>query len=220
MIYEIIFKSWYKILTPLFNEEFNELFKKLNVRYSTISNYKIYPIHKKNIFKCFNTEYNDLKLIFMGSNPFDDYSEGLAFDTNNKKIRLHPITELLRYNIENTFYDGFKLDFDNTLEYLMKQGVLLLNESLTIDENKNNNIIWFNFIKNVLLKIQEYNTDLIFYICEDSPFIEFIDTNTQYLLTYKNPINFINKPKEWDLNLKQVNDILEKNNGVKFKINF
>lgn len=219
-LFKLIFKTWYeKIQSILNSNEFLELFNKIDIRYKTMSNYKVFP-NKKNIFKCFNTDYSKLKLVILGSHPFEDYSEGLAFDTNNSKVRLHPITELLRYNIEHTFHDGFKLDFDNTLEYLMDQGVLLLNENLILDENKNNNYNWSFFIESLLLKIQELNTGIIFYICEDSIYKNLINVKTQYLLTYKNPIDFINKPKEWDLNLKQVNEILEKNNGVEYKINF
>lgn len=219
-----IFKTWYIPLLKILNSDyFSNLIKILNIQYD-LSKFKfnkidIYP-EKNKVFKCFNCDFNKLKLVIIGSKPFEEYSEGLAFDSTNSKIRLHPIAELFRYNIEHTFYNGFQLNFDNTLEYLMEQGVLLLNESLTIQNNKNTLEQWREFIEFTIKVIQEHHTGIIFYIQEDSKLIDLINTNTQYILTYKNPENYISNPNEWDLDLQQVNSIIEENNGKEYIINF
>lgn len=221
---ENVLKTWFKPLEPILKTTyFNNLIKYLNIQYDlsrfSFNKIKIYP-EKNKVFNCFNCDFNKLKLVIIGSEPFEEYSEGLAFDSTDSKIRLHPIAELLRYNIEHTFYEGFNLKHDHSLNYLVEQGVLLLNESLTIQNNKTNIDDWEEFITFVINKIQERHTGIIFYINENSKLKNIINKNTQYLLTYKNPLEFVNKPNKWDFDLQKVNDIIEKNNGKECIIKF
>lgn len=221
---KIIFKTWYKPLLDILNSKyFSTLIKSLNIQYD-LSKFKfnkveIYP-KKNEVFKCFKCDFTKLKLVIIGNNPFGNFSGGLAFDTNDYKLRLHPFTELLRYKIEHTFYDGFKLDFDNSLEYLMEQGVLLLNESLTYQNNKDTKEQWVEFIEFVIKTIQKHHTGIIFYVQKDSKLIKLINNDLHYILEYDNPEDFINSPNKWNLDLQQVNGIIKDNNGDEYIIKF
>lgn len=220
-----IFKSWYKVLFN--NNKFldnyikNNILLYLNAQYDlskfAFNKIKIYP-SKKNVFKCFNCDFNKLKVVFIGSKPFDDYSEGLAFDSTDEKTHLHPIAELFRYTIENEFYDGFNLNHDYTLEYLVKQGVLLLNESLTSCTTKDYSELWEPLIKEVLKVIQEHHTGIVFCIQEDSKYIELINTKLQYVLTYKDPNKYVNDFNNWGFKFSDINGILNYTNGEDYEI--
>lgn len=211
-------------VTDLHAEElFHNIIKYLNAQYDlckfAFNNIKIYP-EKKKVFNCFNCNFKSLKVVFIGKKPFDEYSEGLAFDSSDSKIHLHPIAELFRYYIECEFYDGFNLDHDYTLEYLVKQGVLLLNESLTSCNKKDHAELWEPFFKHVINTIQQYHTGIIFCMNEESKHLNLIDTKLNYLITYKDPEKYINNMGQWGFDFRQINDILIKNNGEEYKIKF
>jgi len=221
---EEVFKTWLKPLKSLLDSKyFNDLISYLNTQYGLskfkFNKIKIYP-EKKDVFKCFNCDFNDLKVVFIGNEPFDDYSGGLAFDTNVKKIDLHPTSEVLRVKIENEFYNGFNIVHDSTLEYLMNQGVLLLNESLTTTTQKSHKEKWRDFIVGVINAIQNHHTGIIFCMDEKSELIDLIDVRTQYLLTFENPSEYTYNPGAWNFKFQTINDILEQNNGKEYTIDF
>lgn len=158
--------------------------------------------------------------MFIGDKPFDEYSEGLAFDSTDRKIHLHPISELFRYYIECIFYDGFNLNHDYTLEYLSNQGVLLLNESLTSCNKKDHSELWEPFFIHVINAIQKHHTGIVFCMNEESKYLDLINTKLNYLITFKDPQKYINNFGGWGFDFRQINDILIKNNGEEYKINF
>lgn len=205
------------------SQVFHNIVKYLNVQYDlskfAFNNIKIYP-EKKKVFNCFNCDFKSLKVVFIGEKPFDEYSEGLAFDSTDKKIRLHPISELFRYYIECIFYEGFNLSHDNSLEYLSKQGVMLLNESLTSCNRIDHTDLWKPFFINIINTIQNHHTGIIFCMNEESEHLNLINTKLNYLITYKDPEKYVNNMGQWGFDFKQINDILIKNNGEDYKIKF
>lgn len=205
------------------HQHFDNIIKYLNVQYDlskfTFNNIRIYP-EKKKVFNCFNCDFKSLKVVFIGKKPFDEYSEGLAFDSSDKKIRLHPISELFRFYIESTFYDGFNLNHDYSLEYLVKQGVLLLNESLTSCSRIDHSTLWKPFFINVINTIQKHHTGIIFCMSEESEYLNLVNTKLNYLLTFKEPEKYINNIGQWGFDFNQINGILTYTNGEDYKINF
>jgi uracil DNA glycosylase len=221
---EEIFKTWFKPLNYILNTEyFNKLVQYLTVQYDlskfAFNKIKIYP-NKRNVFKCFGCDFNHLKVVFIGSKPFDHFAGGLAFDSCDGEIRTHNIADVIRSKIEREFHGDLKLDYDYTLEDLMDQGVLLLNESLTSCTNKDHKELWKDFIANVIDVIQTTHTGIIFCIQEDSDLVNHIDVKTQYVLTYPDPAKYVNDMNSWDFSFKLINDILENNNGPEYKIEF
>jgi uracil DNA glycosylase len=202
---------------------FENIIKYLNAQYElskfVFNGIKIYP-EKNKVFNCFNCDFTKLKVVFIGKKPFDEYSEGLAFDSSDKKIRLHPVSELFRTYIEHTFHDGFNLNHDGEFKYLVEQGVLLLNESLTSCTKKDHSELWEPFFIHVINTIQKHHTGIIFCMNEESKHLNLIDTKLNYLLTFKDPEKHVNNMGQWGFDFKQINDILIKNNGEEYKINF
>lgn len=217
-----VLKTWYK---PLHNflqsDSFNKKIKYLDSQYElskfVFNKIKIYP-EKKKVFKCFNCDFNKLKVVFIGSEPFGEYSEGLAFDSTDNKIDLHPISELIRYTIEHEFHNGFALGHDFSLEYLMKQDVLLLNESLTTTNQKDHKELWKEFIVEIINIIQLHHTGIIFCIEKNSDLINYVDVKNQYLLLFNNPKDHIYDYSTWDFKFQIINDIIEQNNGKEYEI--
>lgn len=221
---ENVFKTWFKPLQSILSTDyFKKLIQHLDSQYGLskfeFNKIKIYP-EKKNVFKCFNCDFNKLKVVFIGDEPFDDFSEGLAFDSSWSKTNLHPTAEVIRAKIENEFYNGFNLVHDYTMEYLMEQGILLLNESLTTTSSKSHKEQWREFIVAVINAIQNQHTGIIFCMDEKSDLIDLIDVKTQYLLTFEDPAEYTYNPGAWDFKFQAINDILEQNNGKEYTIDF
>lgn len=183
------------------------------------NNIQIYP-KKNKVFNCFNCDFNTVKVVFIGKKPFDNYSEGLAFDSTEEERLLHPVSELFRYTIENEFHDGLNLAHDHTLNYLVKQGVLLLNESLTSCNRLDHSKIWSNLFTTVIETIQFRHTGIVFCMQEDSKYIELINTKLHHLLTFKDPLKYVDNYEKWGFKFKAINDIIVEANGEDNKINF
>ena len=145
----------------------------------------------------------------IGDKPFLDTLE---------QIRREQRTRLDQ--IENEFYNGFNLIHDFTLEYLMEQHVLLLNESLTVTNNKSHKELWKEFIVAVIEAIQNNHTGIVFCIDKTSELINLINLKTQYLITFENPSEYEYNPNAWNFKFQTINDILEQNNGKEHVINF
>lgn len=219
-----IFKTWYKPLAYTFEKPyFNTLFKYLNSQYDlsafSFNKLKIYPKDKKNVFKCFNCNFDKLQVVIIGSEPFGKYSEGLAFDSNPNLTYTAGMADIFQFKIEQDCHNGLKLNLDYSLEYLMEQNVLLLNESLTMIEGKSHKKLWKEFITDVINTIQNRHTGIIFCIQKNSDLINLIDIRTQYLLEYTDPKS-LKLLENWDLDFNMINTIIESTNGVEYKINF
>lgn len=218
-----IFKTWYKPLSFIFEKPyFNTLFKYLNSQYALsafpFNKLKIYP-EKKNVFKCFNCDFNNLQLVIVGSEPFGEYSKGLAFDSNPDLTYTNSIADIFQFKIEQDCHNGLKLNLDYSLDYLVEQNVLLLNESLTTTNTKSHKDLWKEFITDVINVIQNRHTGIIFCIEKNSDLISLIDVRTQYLLEYTDPKS-LKLLENWDLDFNMINTIIENTNGEKYKINF
>tara|TARA_R110000851_G_scaffold78000_5_gene172068 strand:+ start:8706 stop:9374 length:669 start_codon:yes stop_codon:yes gene_type:complete len=126
----------------------------------------IYP-EGKDLFKPFKLcDYKNLKVVILGDCPSPKgISTGLAFANNNETLQL--TTDLIKIQnaVEQNVYGGLNMGFDVTLENWAKQGVLLLNTSLTIEKfkpNESHHHIWKKFIQGIILGINLYNNNVHF----------------------------------------------------------
>lgn len=130
------------------------------------------------VFKPFKlTPYNDLKVVIIGESPFPfkGYNTGLAF-ANPVKVgdNYSPVLKLLRDNIYKDFYEENYLDaplgepidyqFDPTLELWARQGVLLLNASMTTEYRKfgSHKELWKPFLEELLRYLSNNKTGIIY----------------------------------------------------------
>ncbi len=124
-------ESWKELLADQFSQEyFLELTKFLKEEYKE---YKIFPAGK-DIFRAFNLcPVTNVKVIILGQDPYhkvEGYNaDGLAFSVQ-KKDRIPPSLINIYKELETDI--GVKPKNNGDLQNWAKQGVLLLNNTLTV----------------------------------------------------------------------------------------
>lgn len=125
--------------------------------------YTCYPPYK-NIFHALSvTPLEKTKVVILGQDPYheENQAHGLAFSVLCKKL---PPSLLNIYKEMETDLQ-IKVQQDGNLEYLAKQGVLLLNTSLTVREhlaNSHANHGWEIFTDNCIKLLNEQDRPIVF----------------------------------------------------------
>lgn len=122
-----------------------------------------YPKYE-DIYNAFKlTKYNDIKVVIIGQDPYheENQAHGLAFSVLNNKA-----PKSLQ-NIFKELYSDLNIKRTNTnLSDWAKQGVFLINSTLTVkkhEANSHKNIGWQTFTDNVIKEIEK-NDNIIVYI--------------------------------------------------------
>jgi len=158
-----IHSSWQNILSDEFEKPyFNLLMKAVEDEYQ---NHICFP-PKELIFSAFNQfDFNDLKVVIIGQDPYHGENEanGLCFSVNdNVKI---PPSLLNIFKEINLDFGTIFLPNSGNLERWAKQGILLLNASLTVRKdlpNSHKQLKWNVFTDAVIKKISEENSNIVF----------------------------------------------------------
>lgn len=168
---------------------YKSLEKEINKRYETTT---VFP-EKKNIFKAFSlTKLENLKVVILGQDPYHGFgqAQGLAFSTP-ANIKNPPSMQNILKEIQSDL--GKKsICEDGDLTPWAKQGVLLLNTILTVEEAKpksHHNLGWEVFTDNIIKYISNNCEDTIF-ILWGSPAIsktKLIDRKKHHILTAPHP---------------------------------
>ena len=153
--------GWDKLLHEEMQKEyFVNLQKKVEDAYSSSTCFPPY----ENIFNALNlTSYEDIKVVIIGQDPYHEKGQatGLAFSVN-EGVKLPPSLRNIYKEIASEF--GTIPDTNGNLEYLAKQGVLLLNTTLTVEEGKANShksFGWETFTDSII-KLVSNKRDVIF----------------------------------------------------------
>ena len=168
---------------------YKKLKEEIDKRYETTT---VFP-EKQNIFKAFSlTKLDNLKVVILGQDPYHGFgqAQGLAFSTP-ANIKNPPSMQNILKEIQSDL--GKKsICEDGDLTPWAKQGVLLLNTILTVEEAKpksHHNLGWEVFTDNIIKYISDYCEDTIF-ILWGSPAIsktKLIDTKKHHILTAPHP---------------------------------
>ena len=168
---------------------YKSLEKEINKRYKTTT---VFP-EKQNIFKAFSlTKLDNLKVVILGQDPYHGFgqAQGLAFSTP-VNIKNPPSMQNILKEIQSDL--GKKsICEDGDLTPWAKQGVLLLNTILTVEEAKpksHHNLGWEVFTDNIIKYISDNCEDTIF-ILWGSPAIsktKLIDRKKHHILTAPHP---------------------------------
>ena len=168
---------------------YEKLKEEIDKRYE---NSTVFP-EKQNIFKAFSlTKLDNLKVVILGQDPYHGFgqAQGLAFSTP-ANIKNPPSMQNILKEIQSDL--GKKsICEDGDLTPWAKQGVLLLNTILTVEEAKpksHHNLGWEVFTDNVIKYISDNCEDTIF-ILWGSPAIsktKLIDTKKHHILTAPHP---------------------------------
>ena len=157
------FQSWRRVLDPvLTSEKFRQLGATLLKQYDE---HTVYP-EKENLFRAFQLcDYNDLKVVIIAQDPYHnkDAATGLCFANPDEYTKISPSLRNIIREVENECqetYTGFNTD----LEHWAKQGVLLLNTALTVEQGQPGSHLaqWAFFTKAVISIIAHNNPGTIF----------------------------------------------------------
>jgi uracil-DNA glycosylase len=168
---------------------YKSLEKEINKRYKTTT---VFP-EKQNIFKAFSlTKLDNLKVVILGQDPYHGFgqAQGLAFSTP-ANIKNPPSMQNILKEI-NSDLGKKSICEDGDLTPWAKQGVLLLNTILTVEEAKpksHHNLGWEVFTDNIIKYISDNCEDTIF-ILWGSPAIsktKLIDGKKHHILTAPHP---------------------------------
>ena len=157
----MIGNNWDKVLNEMFNSDyFNNLMDKVNEEYNTKT---IYP-KKEDLFKSLiNTDYNDVKVVIVGQDPYHGEGEamGLSFSVNDG-IKLPPS---LKNIYKELFEDLGVTRLSGDLTDWTKQGVLLLNSTLTVVKDNpasHSKLGWDLFTDEIIKKVNEKDSPVVF----------------------------------------------------------
>lgn len=127
------------------------------------SKYTCFPPYK-NIFHALSiTSLSDTKVVILGQDPYHEVNQahGLAFSVLCSKLP----PSLVNIYKEMSTDLNVKVNQDGNLDYLAKQGVLLLNTSLTVREhlaNSHANHGWEIFTDNCIKLLNEQDRPIVF----------------------------------------------------------
>ena len=118
------------------------------------------------IFNAFNlTSFDDLKVMILGQDPYHNYNQahGLAFSVQ-KGVDIPPSLRNMYKELEQSV-DGFIVPAHGCLECWAKQGVFLLNTTLTVEAhqpNSHSKIGWEIFTDTVIETISDKKQNVVF----------------------------------------------------------
>ena len=121
LLKEEVNKDYFKTLINYINEEYKEK--------------TIYP-KKTEVFNAFKyTDYTNVKVVILGQDPYHgpNQAEGLSFSVSNEVIKPPSLKNIFK-ELESDL--GIPFPEHNSLKPWAKEGVLLLNAVLTVEEHK------------------------------------------------------------------------------------
>jgi len=152
---DISWKPLFDKHTDLINEIFNTL---------SISE-PIYP-PKDKIFRVFQMNVNDIKLVLLGQDPYHGQGQanGLSFSVE-KESKIPPSLRNIYIEIKNNYPDkNYVFEHGDISRWFIEEKIFLLNSSLTVFENKPGSFMkkWSIFTDDVIKFIFDTNKDTIF----------------------------------------------------------
>lgn len=180
---------WDDVLSDLFDDE-----RYLKIRDFLKEEYSsrvIYP-DMYNIFNCFKvTDYNDVKVVILGQDPYHEegQAQGLSFSVPTG-VKFPPSLQ----NIFKELYDDLKIGkpASGDLTAWAKQGVLLLNTTLTVRQgqaNSHKDCGWQWFTDEVIKKLSDRQTPVIFILWGNNARAKkkLINLNRHYVIESAHP---------------------------------
>jgi len=217
---QIVHPSWTKILLPLFNDNrMNELLLFMDSEIE--KGYTIYP-EKKNVFKAFKLcSFDNLRVLIIGQDVYHQPNQatGLCFAVENT-IKPPPSLVNILKELDSNYPEGF-LPSTN-LENWAKHGCLMLNTALTVRANSpgSHSKHWLWFTTEVIKKIQEYRSGLIF-VRWGNHAKQFKVNNNNHALDagHPSPLN-TSVPFKGNKHFLKINEIISGQNGPEYQIDW
>ena len=174
---------------------------------------------KELIFNAFNLcSFDDLKVVIIGQDPYHGTGEanGLCFSVNDN-VKIPPSLRNIFAEI-NSDLERIMLPTSGNLEHWAKQGVLLLNATLTVrkdEANSHKHLDWQKFTNAVIQKISEEKEHVVFMLWGSfaQKKIKFIDESKHFILQSGHPSPLSANRGFWfgNKHFSKSNDFLIKN---------
>lgn len=155
-------KGWKNVLQEEFGKNYMQNLIKFLIKEKV--NYTIYP-KGEDIFNAFNTTpFNNVKVVILGQDPYHGKGQahGLSFSVPNE-VKTPPSLVNIFKEIDRDL--GIKNYGNGNLTKWAKQGVLLLNSTLTVRKDEagsHQNKGWEEFTDKVISTISELKEGVIF----------------------------------------------------------
>lgn len=184
-------KDWANILTNRFTQEYkHELFCWLEKEYATKT---VFP-PKEKIFSALNfVSPSQVKVVIIGQDPYHvaGQADGLAFSCHNKTPQ--PSLKNIFKEISNEL--NIEMSNSTDLTAWAKQGVLLLNTSLTVVEHmpaSHSNGLWHTFTTEIVKILNEQNQPIVFMLWGNhaKSFLPYLNNPNHLILTSAHPSPF------------------------------
>lgn len=165
--YSMAIKDTFKEWEPLQAEFRKDYMRALSARLRAERvSQTVYP-QKEHVFRAYSsTALKDVKAVLLGMDPYptNNYANGLAFSVFENTFKNNP------KSLDNIFTElendvGFQPYHNPDLERWAKQGVMLLNTTLTVREGQpgsHTNFGWKTFTNNTLYHICKRDTPTVF----------------------------------------------------------
>ena len=218
---DIIKTDWKEIITDILkSDKFNDIEKNLIEEYENFEGLaEIYP-KKELIFNAFNYfNFEELKVVIIGQDPYHqpNQANGLCFSVN-ENIKIPPSLK----NIFKEIYNNYDLELPNqtngNLEYLAQQGILLLNNTLTVRQSTPNSHlkIWKGFSDEIIKYILKNHNNIVFLLWGNNAkkILKNKNIKNHYILEANHPSPLSANKGGWfgNKHFIKTNEILSKNN--------
>jgi uracil-DNA glycosylase len=180
----------------------------------------------KYVFRAFEEcPLNTLKVVIIGQDPYPHMgvADGIAFSCSLIG-KPQPSLRYIFNGLNETIYkDGREQNPD--LKRWANQGVLMLNTALTcqIDKIGSHFAIWESFVAYLLDMLSLTNSGIIFILLGAKAHeLEPLLGDNHHILKASHPASAVYSGGKWNCNdvFNKANEIIEKNNGEQFKINW
>lgn len=158
----MIGNSWDKLLSKEYQKEyFKNLMDFVKEEYKTKV---IYP-KQNEVFNAFRyTSFDDVKVVILGQDPYHgpNQAEGLSFSVSNEVLKPPSLKNIFK-ELENDLQIPFPEH--NSLKPWAKEGVLLLNAVLTVQEHmptSHKDKGWETFTDNVIKILNQKKEPIVF----------------------------------------------------------
>lgn len=157
-------KSWLSVLENEFDKDYMKKLKQF-LQVQKQNKQLVYP-QSNEIFNAFTlTPFDEVKVVILGQDPYHGAGQahGLSFSVK-EGVRLPPSLQNI-YKELSSDIEGFKTPANGTLTKWAKQGVLLLNATLTVNAGSpgsHQNQGWENFTDAAIKAISDNKEGIIF----------------------------------------------------------
>lgn len=148
--------EWDKLIQKYNSKtKIEDILKIINEKRLGLGDIKIFP-RDENIFKCFDyCDINDIKVVIIGQDPYHgpDQATGLSFAV--------PVGQTIPPSLRNIIKElksDLNISLENTtLEHWARQGVLMLNASLSVIQGKpaSQMAIWSDFTDYIISELDK-----------------------------------------------------------------